>query len=220
MGVRVEHSGWYFRGPIWRLWIWRAREGQAYDFQVWGTGITHISRKRILELVEVLWENRDFQFSGSLGVGKNPSCEKGPLALGRKMEWELPEEGVQVPLRPSGLELRGLLLNGEVLVQPSRGERRGAVPRMGEDSRWDLQLGVGDKLLVPGSGLSSGGWGPKSELTGSGQGHRSVATFGGGLPFRLGPLDRFSPDLGFARVRPGVPLGAGRGVRWAGPVTW
>lgn len=99
-------------------------KGRPYGFQVWGTGITHISRKRILELVEVLWENRDFQFSGSLGVGKNPSCEKEPLALGRKMEWELPEEGVQVPLRSSGLELRGLLLNGEVLVQPGRGEER------------------------------------------------------------------------------------------------
>lgn len=33
-------------------------------------------KKNILELVEVLWENEDFQFSGSLGVGKD-SCGSG-----------------------------------------------------------------------------------------------------------------------------------------------
>lgn len=93
MGVRVELSGWCFRGPIWRLWIWDAKEGQAYGFLVWGTGIPHIFKKRILELVEVLWENSDFQFSGSLGVGKDSSCEWGLLVLGGRMEWELPEEG-------------------------------------------------------------------------------------------------------------------------------
>lgn len=29
LGVRVEVSGWYFGGPVWRPWIWEAREGQA-----------------------------------------------------------------------------------------------------------------------------------------------------------------------------------------------
>lgn len=38
--------------------------------------LVHVSKKNILELVEVLWENEDFQFSGSLGVGKD-SCGSG-----------------------------------------------------------------------------------------------------------------------------------------------
>lgn len=32
LGVRVEVSGWYFGGPVWRPWIWEAREGQANPF--------------------------------------------------------------------------------------------------------------------------------------------------------------------------------------------
>lgn len=80
-----------------------------------------------------------------------------------------------------------------------------SVPGLGEDSRWDLQLGVGDELPGSGSGLSSGGWGPKSELRGSRKGSGPVATSGDGLPFRLGPTDRFSPGLRSSRVWRGVP---------------
>lgn len=64
--------------------------------------------------------------------------------------------------------------------------------------------GAGDELPGPVSGLSSGGRGPKSEL----RVRAGLSISGhvvGGLPLRLGPLDRFSLEVGFFRVQPGVP---------------
>lgn len=56
----------------------------------WFPGLGHknlvqVSTRRILELVEVIWESGDSQFGGSQGVRKD-SCEWGPPALGAGMD--------------------------------------------------------------------------------------------------------------------------------------
>lgn len=49
-----------FQGPHTEAWLWGAREG------VWGRkNLVQVSTKRILELVEVIWEGGGFQSGGS-----------------------------------------------------------------------------------------------------------------------------------------------------------
>lgn len=42
------------------------------------SSLVQVSKKSILELVESLWENGHFQFSGRQGIRQDSSCEWGP----------------------------------------------------------------------------------------------------------------------------------------------